>query len=241
MRETLPATYPHVLSFPLQMSLMSGDGFPFPLLGLVHLDNSITQHRPIGTGERLDLAVRAENLRPHPKGRAISLIAEARSGGELVWEETGTILRRGSGDPSAPAATGPEPLPDDVPATTQWRLGEDLGRRYAAASGDRNPIHMHRLSARALGFPRAIAHGMWSMARCLAQLEGRLPDAFVAEARFQKPVLLPGTVAFAAEEREGSRVSFVLRGTRAEKDGTAPPVHLLGEIRKGSVSVLADR
>ncbi len=232
MRETLPATYPHVLSFPLQMELMSGDGFPFPLLGLVHLDNSITQHRPIGVSERLDLAVRAEDLRPHPKGQVVSLIAEARVGDELVWAETGTLLRRGSGDP---ARTGRERAgtasDDDAAATTEWRLGEDLGRRYAAASGDRNPIHLHRLSARALGFPRAIAHGMWSMARCLAQLEGRLPDALTAAARFQKPVLLPGTVAFAAAEQDGDRISFALRDAGRGAAEAPPIVHLQGEIR----------
>jgi len=243
MRDTLPATYPHVLSFPLQMSLMSGDGFPFPLLGLVHLDNAITQHRPIGATESLDLAVRAEDLRGHPKGRAISLVAEARSGGELVWEETGTLLHRGNGDPTAAGSgpVGPAPLPGDVHPSTEWRLGEDLGRRYAGVSGDRNPIHMHRLSARALGFPRAIAHGMWSMARCIAQLEGRLPDSFTTEARFQKPVLLPGSVAFAAAEQEGGGISFALRSGRARAGGDTPRTHLLGEIRKDSVSVLTDR
>src|SRR4029079_5049753 len=68
MRETLPATYPHVLSFPLQMSLMSSDGFPFPLLGLVHLDNSITQHRPLGTGEPLHPPVRPGEPPHHPNG-----------------------------------------------------------------------------------------------------------------------------------------------------------------------------
>jgi acyl dehydratase len=231
MRDTLPATYPHVLSFPLQMSLMSGDNFPFPLLGLVHLDNSITQHRPIATSERLDLAVRAEDLRPHPKGEAISLIAEARAGDELVWEETGTLLRRGPGDPRVPAPSRPNPPADDLVPTAEWRLGEDLGRRYAGASGDRNPIHIHRLSARALGFPRAIAHGMWSMARCLAQLEGRLPDALTAEARFRKPVLLPGNVEFATEEQEGGRISFAIRGARPGPGGAPPPVHLEGEVR----------
>ena len=203
LRETLPATYPHILAFPLQMRLMADGGFPFPLLGLVHLDNSITQHRPIGTGEALDLTVRAEDLRPHPKGRAFSLIAEARSAGELVWEETGTILRRGGGDPEASWGEELEPVPEDAPAISEWSLDGGLGRRYGSASGDRNPIHMHALSAKAFGFPRAIAHGMWTKARCLAQLEGRTPDAFTVRTRFLKPILLPAKVRFAVDERAG--------------------------------------
>lgn len=211
LRDTLPATYPHVLAFPLQMRLMADGDFPFPLLGLVHLDNSITQHRPIGAGEALDLVVRAEDLRPHPKGRAFSLIAEARAGGELVWEERGTILRRGGGDPEASWGEQPEALPADATAVTEWKLGGDLGRRYGAASGDRNPIHMHQLSAKAFGFPRAIAHGMWTKARCIAALEGKQPDAFTVVASFQKPVLLPGKVRFAVDD-SGGRIAFAVRG-----------------------------
>ena len=78
--------------------------------------------------------------------------------------------------------------------TAHWRVPGDLGRRYAAVSGDRNPIHLHALSAKAFGFPRAIAHGMWTKARCLAAL--RLPDALTAEVRFKQPILLPSTVTF---------------------------------------------
>lgn len=227
LRNDLPATWPHVLSFPLQMELMASGSFPFPLLGLVHLDNAITLHRPIGIGERLDLEVHAADLRPHPKGRAFSLIATARADGEAVWEETGTILHRGGGDPEAERGDGPAPIADDVPVGAEWRLPGDLGRRYAAVSGDRNPIHLHPLSARALGFPGPIAHGMWSNARCLGQLEGRLPDAFTASVSFRKPVPLPGRVRFAAERRGDGTIGFALRGPAA----VDPPLHLLGELR----------
>lgn len=224
LRETLPATYPHVLAFAMQMRLMADGAFPFPLLGLVHLDNSITQHRPIGAGEPLDLAVRAQDLRPHPKGRAFSLVAEARVAGELVWEEAGTILRRGGGDPEARRDPRPDPVTDDAPAVTEWKLGGDLGRRYAAVSGDRNPIHMHSLSAKAFGFPRAIAHGMWSQARCLAQLESRTPEAFRTDAAYGKPLLLPARVSFSLDERDGGRIGFALR------DAGKGTEHLVGDL-----------
>ncbi|MBA2523775.1 MAG: hypothetical protein H0V25_10670 [Solirubrobacterales bacterium] len=223
LRDRLPATYPHLLAFPLQMRLMADGGFPFPLLGLVHLDNAVTQHRPIATRERLDLAVWAEDLRSHPKGRAFTLVAEARSNGSLIWEERGTILRRGGGSADAPAAPRQEPLSVDAPIAAEWKLGGDLGRRYGAVSGDRNPIHMHPLSARALGFPRAIAHGMWTKARCLAQLESRVPDAFTVRTRFIKPILLPGTVVFAFEE-DATGIRFAVRDS-----GRGTP-HLEGEL-----------
>ena len=79
----------------------------------------------------------------------------------------------------------------------------DLGRRYAAVSGDHNPIHLYPLTARALGFRRQIAHGMWTKARSIAAIENRLPDVVTVAVAFRKPVFLPGTVAFADTVDEG--------------------------------------
>jgi len=94
-----------------------------------------------------------------------------------------------------------------VPAAgTRWDLPADLGRRYARVSGDHNPLH---LTAKAFGFRRQIAHGMWSKARCLAALAGRLPDAVTVQVAFKKPVLLPGTVAIgAARSSDGYEFSL---------------------------------
>ena len=57
-----------------------------------------------------------------------------------------------------------------------------------------NPIHLSPLAARAFGFPRAIAHGMWTAAHALASLDGRLPGALTWDVEFGKPLLLPSTV-----------------------------------------------
>jgi acyl dehydratase len=215
-RETLPVTYPHVLAFPLHMAAMADGRFPFGAVGLVHVENAVTQRRPIGVGETMEIRVRSERLKPHPSGRTFALLSEARVAGELVWEERSTFLRRGGGGktggegqiaPLAPLAAGVEQHPD---AGEEWRLPGDLGRRYAGVSGDRNPIHLHPLTARALGFPRAIAHGMWSMARCAAALEERLPAACQMHVRFRKPILLPAAVRFASVEGEGE-TQFAIR------------------------------
>jgi acyl dehydratase len=214
LRDRLPPTYPHVLAFPLHMALMADGRFPFGAVGLVHVGNRIDQHRPLGLGEELTIRARPTPLAPHPKGRTFTIVTEARTaGGELAWESTTTILRRGKGDPSAVVSDtrgqmhGSEGGLASQPASAEWRLPGDLGRRYAAVSGDRNPIHMHALTARPLGFPGAIAHGMWTKARCLAALDSRLPDAFAVEVRFRKPILLPARVEFASAQDQDSRSS----------------------------------
>jgi hypothetical protein len=187
LRDELPPTYPHVLAFPLHMELLAAS--PFSAVGVVHIANRIVQHRPLTLGEELELRVHASPLEPHRRGRTFDFVSEAHVAGELVWEGFSTMLKRGEG-----TETEREPEPEPPPVTAHWHLADDLGRRYAAVSGDRNPIHMHGLAARALGFPRAIAHGMWTKARCLAALQR--PDAFTADVRFRKPILLPSTVTF---------------------------------------------
>ncbi|EHN11275.1 Acyl dehydratase [Patulibacter medicamentivorans] len=228
LRNDLPVTYPFVLGFPLHMALMTDGSFPFPAIGLVHMHNRIVQHRPISIGETLSVAVRADNLQPHPKGRTFELTTTVRAGDELVWEDVAAIFRAGSG--KGPAPEGSEDPTAGVGAlriapTEEWRLAGNLGRRYGFVAGDVNPIHLHPLSAKLLGFPRAIAHGMWTKARSLAALQDRLPDAYAVDVRFQRPVLLPTTVAFGSTETDGGGLAFVLQSASAK----ATP-HLRGVV-----------
>ncbi|HEX6667320.1 MAG TPA: MaoC/PaaZ C-terminal domain-containing protein [Solirubrobacterales bacterium] len=234
LRDQLPPTYPHMLAFPLHMAVMADGSFPFGAVGLVHLENRIEQRRPLGAGEELTIRVHPTPLRPHPKGRTFSLVTEVLAGGEIAWESESTFLRRGK-----PAEVAVEPgmrdevrpqaqefptLPADAPASAEWRLDGGLGRRYGGVSGDRNPIHMHSLTAKPLGFPAAIAHGMWTKARCLAAMEGRLPDSFGVDVRFRKPILLPSKVEFASAEQDGETL-FSVRNSKREI------THLDGRVR----------
>ncbi|WP_367321461.1 MaoC family dehydratase [Streptomyces sp. HUAS ZL42] len=214
--DALPVTYPHVLGFPLAMSIMSGRDFPLPLLGLVHTSIEITRHRALASTETYELAVHVDRLAPHRRGTEAYVVTELRQDADVVWESTSTYLARHRTG-SAPAAERPAAGPA-LPVLDEWHLAADVGRRYGAASGDRNPIHLHPLTARLFGFPRAIAHGMWTVARCLAA--HGTPQAAFVRAEFRAPVLLPGTVTYAAE---GGR--FELRGgDRVHVTGSVQPL-----------------
>ncbi|MGW7068500.1 MaoC family dehydratase [Streptomyces sp. NPDC054878] len=226
---TLPLTYPHVLSFPLAMRLMTTRAFPLPLLGLVHTSIEIDQQRALTTADTLELSVRATQLTPHHRGTEATLVTEARVDGATVWTSSSTYLARHRTDTSTPTKAPVESAP--LPALAEWPLPGDLGRRYGAVSGDRNPIHLYPLTARLLGFPRAIAHGMWTVARCLA--EYGTPESAHVRADFKAPVLLPGTVTYAAD---GS--AFELRGTgdktresrKSRENREAHKTHLTGTV-----------
>ena len=222
IRDELPPTYPHVIAFPLAMKLMTATSFPFPVVGLVHIANRIELVHPILVGERLIVRVRTEGLAPHDKGTQFQVIASADVAGETVWRSNSTYLHReGGGDSSGKREVDrgekpPEPI-------AQLSVPDDIGRRYAGVSGDRNPIHLHPLSARLFGMPRPIAHGMWLKARCLAVLESELPDSYAVDVRFKLPVRLPGRVDLASW-REGGEHRFAVHDAGSDRP------HLTGRI-----------
>lgn len=207
----LPLPYPHLLAFPLQMLLMSDDRFPLPLLGAVHVENTVTVHRPLSVDDALDLTVWAQNLRPHRRGRQVDLVSEVTVAGEVAWRGTSTYLARGREHPDAPSAE-PPPLTalDTVTSGPVWRLASGAGRTYAGVSGDWNPIHVHALTARPLGFPSAIAHGMFTYAKVVAALGPVLPEqGLTSRVWFRKPVRLPGAVRLRTAIQPGHALSLV--------------------------------
>lgn len=222
----IPITWPHILAFPLHLKLLTDKAFPLPLLGLVHLRNTITRHRAIGVGETLKLHVCSGEQKRTSRGIEFDLITTASSAGTVVWEEASTMLFRQSSQQTEPAARKAPPTLETYPNTANVEAPESIGRQYAKVSGDSNPIHMHALSAKAFGFPRAIAHGMWSKAQALAILEqqGEWPSGPVkVSCQFKKPLFLPGTAQLNWHtERSGQ--DYQLLNAR----GDAP--HLSGRI-----------
>jgi acyl dehydratase len=214
LRDAVAPTYLHVLAFPLAMRLMTDSAFPFGVLGLVHVANRIEHVRPVQTDQTPSLRVHAEDLRDHPRGRQFDVVAVATVRGERVWEGRSTYLRRGGGS-GAPTkdtkSTTERPAPPEPAAI--WKIPGDIGRRYGAISGDRNPIHLHNLSAKVFGMPRAIAHGMWLKARALAALQPELPASFTVDVGFKRPVLLPATVGFSTTG-EGAGRAFAVHDAK---------------------------
>jgi acyl dehydratase len=228
--DPLPLPYPHVLGFPLAMRLMAGRSFPLPLLGLVHTRIEITLHHTLCPGDSPELTVYAQALTPHRRGTEVTVVTEARLDGHLVWESRSAYLARhrtthdGRERPARPDGLDVvRAVPPGLPAVTEWQLPAGLGRRYGAASGDRNPIHLHPLTAKLFGFPRAIAHGMWTFARCLAETASdaaaQQPRAVCVRAEFRSPVLLPATVTYAAGPTAGGTAFQLRSGDRLHVTG----------------------
>ncbi|MEH0109846.1 MaoC/PaaZ C-terminal domain-containing protein [Tersicoccus sp. MR15.9] len=200
--DVLPAGFVHATVFPVAMALMARDDFPLPLPGLVHLRNLWTQRRPLTLDRALAVTTWAEDLRPHRSGTLVDVVSEIRderdgagdAGERPVAVDRSTYLARGRFMSGADRLQGEERPSFTPPVPTgQWRLGADAGRRFAAVSGDWNPIHVSAPTARLLGMKGAIAHGMYTASRGLATI--RLPEAYTWDVSFAAPVVLPATVA----------------------------------------------
>jgi len=221
--DTLPIIYPQIMAQPLVMHLMTRPSFPLPLLGLVHLRNHIEQLRPLRADEQFDIRVATGEGREVKAGLEFDMIHEFTVGAEVIWRSVMTILYRvpgpkgGKSAPPAPATELAEYRSFEAPA--------DIGRRYAKVSGDYNPIHLTAASAKLFGFPRAIAHGLWSMARCCALLQPELPaPPKQLSVQFKQPLLLPGKVALKFQ-RKGDGLDYALLSRSSDK------IHLTGALR----------
>lgn len=226
--DALPAGFVHVLAFPVATALMSRPDFPLPLLGMVHLANRVIQSRPLRWDEPLEVRVHADDLRPHHKGTRVDLVATVRGAdGTTAWQGVSTYLSPGH---HLPGTDRPERPPREDPVlpvpTGRWRYGADRGRRFAAVSGDANPIHLSALSARALGFPRTIAHGMDTAARALATVGAARGDRFTWQVDFAAPVLLPSGPAVSVRPDGAGWVTTVWDAGRGR-------VHLTGRVDPG--------
>ncbi len=226
----LPVTYPHALALPLQLALMSDARFVVRLMGLVHIANLIEVLRPMPVDHRYDLRASVAGHRDSDRGQEIDLLLEMSDRDGPIWRETTTLLaRRPVTGPGAARAAREvlryEKPPADATVTrVPLSAPANIGRRYGWASGDINPIHLADISAKPFGFDRAVAHGMWSLARLLAAIDGsgrRVPCRIKVD--FKLPVFLPATLQL-EHWSAGRREVFVL------KDGAGARPHLAGAI-----------
>ena len=217
----IPAIYLTVLSQSLQMHMMTSEAFPFPILGLVHIRNQVKQYRKIGVNETLTLACKFGELQPHDKGVQFDFITTVKVAGEVVVEALTTYLSRQKTNAKAAAKPAESQAPE-YKLNNEWSISENTGRRYAMTSGDFNLIHIHAVTAKAFGFKQAIAHGMWSKAKALANLS--LPDAYEVDVWFKLPMYLPSKVEFLTAQAAND-TDFLIRNSKNQKP------HVTGHIK----------
>jgi hypothetical protein len=225
---TLPIAYPHILATPLHLAMLGAEAFPVKLFGLVHVQNRIAMRQPLSADEPAEIRAWIEGHRETERGQEFDLHTEYVVANEPLWDETCTFLarRRTPAGAAKTSARTIEGAPDGVAVqSSSFRAPAGLGRRYGFISGDVNPIHMSDLTAKAFGFPKAIAHGMWSLGRLASDFEpAQFNGGCELSVTFKLPIYMPAWLMLQRWPIENG-VGFALRDGQGEKP------HVTGSLK----------
>ncbi len=216
--DKLPATYLHMLAFPLFLNILIQQDFPMKAMGQVHLRNKISVLEPFDLRQAINMTAGISRSILTSRGLEWDIDVHAHVDNQLVWSSESTFLHRCKTD----IKRGSVATVKRLGKPQQWSVAADTGRRYARISGDYNPIHLTDITAKLFGFKQAIAHGMWSKARCLAALDQQLPaSGYSVDVSFHRPLFLPSQVQFYTGQHQGKqRFSlFNQGGDQAHLDG----------------------
>jgi len=224
----LPHTYLHVLAMPLHLRVFTHELFPVKVLGLVHIRNVIRQAQPITANSKLNLQVTYNSLRETDSGQEYDIITRCEAGGKLVWEEVSTMLARRVTPGKRPSIERAQRDADRIVKEQTVGAAANTGRRYARVSGDFNPIHLFDRTAQAFQFKQTVAHGMWSLARCVGLAADSFADASIElDAQFKLPIYLPSEFVF-RQQRVAGGADLTLSTPKGNR------LHLVVQVRYGS-------
>jgi acyl dehydratase len=224
----LPPAYLHLVAMPMHMQLFIVRNFPVKVLGLIHLRNTIRVLHPVEQRAPLRLTVHFDTMRLTDYGQEYDFVTRYEQNGAVVWEEVSTMFARGNTAPKEGAKrAGIERanLPDSGVDTATLDVQENTGWRYARVSGDFNPIHLTVRTAQMFGFRQVVAHGMWSLGRCLAAATAHLPQGGMQiDTQFKLPVYIPSQ-ALARTWNSGDTVEIAMCTMRGDR------LHLAMQVR----------
>ncbi len=211
-------------------------------VAMLHAEQDMHFFQPLVPGQALSTWAQAYGMRSGRMGTRFTMrVVSEDTAGDLVVEQFATMLIRNveaveDGGEVPPSHALPSGAKSAKVAELASTVDVDQALRYAAASGDRNPIHVDDEAAKAVGLSGVILHGMCTMALCgraiVDELAGGDPTRLHRLAvRFHRPVF-PGadlvTSVYDAGTEHGRRVlafeassagKVVVRDGRAEIEG----------------------
>ena len=226
-----PPSYAGALLFVLAPRfLFSNEVLPYTKV-LVHSDQRFQWHGPLTIGDEVTVTAEVSRVRVRGSMHFVKFTAWAANAAGRVLDSESTFVMAAEG--------GPDPAPEEVEPPVGAAAGRDKVRqfemdgvpgvlpsmtksasridlvRYAAASGDFNPIHYDHETGRAAGFEGVIVHGLlmgaWA-AQLAAATTGR-PDP-LADLRLRfKNALRPAvaaTVSGTVESAEDGLATVIL-------------------------------
>ncbi|MDC8829470.1 MaoC family dehydratase [Alteromonas gilva] len=238
-KQYLHPCFPQLLGLSQHISALSHSHSPFSLIGLVHVGNEIRQYQPL-SNEELCLHCYFDKITPHQYGVQVDINTNVSQGGKHCQTLRSTYLYRLPSIDILSHSAKSDPVPGSekllpLPEHSQLQFKSGIGRQYARISGDYNPIHLAKWSARLAGFKDVMAHGMHVLAMTLSKLNHnwQLPlEKTVIASQFSRPVLLPSSLTLkssALNSDHATPVHFDLTNPSAPRRRQSV---MSGEIRK---------
>ncbi len=230
--EAVPSSFMETLFQGLMVEIVLAPSFPFSPFGVIHLGQTMQRHRAVAPDAVLDLRCSLAGVMQTRRGFEVEVAMLAEQAGQPVWQGTAGLISRGKATRAGKTGSAKLPPVQDGGGWSEPQALEvpgDTGRRYAGVSGDYNPFHLYGVLAKLFGFPKPIAHGMWTLARALAWVESglpELPEAYRVQASFKKPLLMPGSVALRQRPLAEGAVGCDFEVRHARKDHP----HLVGQL-----------
>ena len=155
-----PSVTVHITAFGLSTAMMADRRFPLPLQGMVHLQHRVWHMSDVPINTPVKISTWAQNLAPHHAGTSVEIWSQVFDPitDKLLWQSMALYLTKAVELPGVTRPQRPVRAPFTPPIRTgEWELPKDIGRRYGAVSGDRNPIHLSNPMAKALGMVALVA------------------------------------------------------------------------------------
>ena len=197
IKSEFPVTYLFLISMRSQLAVMNDKTFPISVMGLVHLGNTFDMKSKIDISKALNM----ETTVTIPAKEEGSLFPTVKTNfyqdNKLVAEGEGFFIAKRKRKTEKKAEETPEP---EAPKRTAFYAEElvypkNMGWKYAAVSGDYNPIHLSSFLAKNFGFKSSIAHGWNSASRVFACVEKQTGKELKSiKVNFKTPIALPDKV-----------------------------------------------
>jgi acyl dehydratase len=231
-----PPLYP-VVFLPDILSQLVADAEEMNLniLRVVHAEHRMVWRDALHPGDEVHATARIVNMEQRGANEILDLLIHLKRNEDVVVEMDYRLLSRGDKKEGKrePVAQTDVPKKTRVLVKHSSVVTADQGVRYAEASGDHNPIHVSDDIARSVGLPRAILHGLCTMALASQAIVDELlkgdPTRLKSmSVRFARPVLLNQTLTTDVyEESIGEKGRSVVHFETRDEKGV--PVLVLGE------------
>ncbi|MFX1508623.1 MAG: MaoC/PaaZ C-terminal domain-containing protein [Promethearchaeota archaeon] len=197
-RLAIPPLFPVTMLVDPMKQIVMDDTLNLDIFRMVHGEQEIFYHRPLKPWDRIKTKVELDSIDVKEAGDILWAKIMGHSQEELVFEmRAGMFFRKPR--KGMKSKKKEKPVEREILFSNDMKVTSDQSVRYAAVSGDENPIHVDKDVAIAVGLPDIILHGLCSLAFATQAVVDELAEGDPAKVkqikvRFSKPVLMDSTL-----------------------------------------------